>query len=47
MVNGYTVLFLKQIGDNVILPIVHIINYSITNGNVPDELKVARNRTDS
>ncbi|KAL4143980.1 hypothetical protein QTP88_006225 [Uroleucon formosanum] len=44
-VDGYTALFFKQIGDNVILyilPVVHIINCSITNGTVPDELKVAR-----
>lgn len=41
-VDGYTALFFKQIGDNVILPIVHIINCSITNSTVPDELKVAR-----
>lgn len=40
--DGYTALFFKQIGDNIILPIVHIINCSITNGIVPDELKVAR-----
>ncbi|KAL4134957.1 hypothetical protein QTP88_006637 [Uroleucon formosanum] len=41
-VDGYRAIFFEQIGDNVILPIVHIINCSITNGNVPDELKVAR-----
>ncbi|KAL4082915.1 hypothetical protein QTP88_029569 [Uroleucon formosanum] len=41
-VDGYTALFFKQTGDNVILPIVHIINCSVTNGTVPDELKVAR-----
>lgn len=34
--------FLKKIGENVILPIVHIINCSIANGTVPEELKVAR-----
>ena len=40
--DGYTASFFKQIGDNVIFPMTHIINCSITNGIVPDELKVAR-----
>jgi hypothetical protein len=40
--DDYTALFFKQIGDNVILPMTHIINCSITNGIVPDDLKVAR-----
>ena len=39
--DGYTALFIKQIGDNVIPPFVHIINCSIVNGIVPDELKMA------
>lgn len=40
--DGYTALFIKQIGDNVIPPIVHIINCSIVNGIVPDEFKMAK-----
>lgn len=40
---GLTALFFKQIGNNVILPIVHnIINCSKTNGTIHDELRVAR-----
>jgi len=40
--DGYTALFMKQIGDNVIPPIVHIINCSIVSGIVPVELKMAK-----
>lgn len=40
--DGFTAHFLKQIGHNVILPIVHIINCSLTSGSMPVEFKVAR-----
>lgn len=40
--DGFTILFIKQTGDNIIFPFVYIINCSIIHGTVPDKLKIAK-----
>jgi hypothetical protein len=40
--DGFTAKIFKQIGDNVLLPNVHMINCSLISSLVPDEFKVAR-----